>query len=720
MDIDPNPPPPIFDNEMTQEELDVQEQLRSLECSREPNLVKMSDNTSEDEKQKPSPIKRSRIANDNSLRHQPPASSSTTRLPIASCNSSTSNQATTTFAKTLTNEKTQPSKSIGNLQSVSEPMARPSSTPSHPIRRSPKRDYEQTKSSEDSDDDSFADLCEYQRATPVRRSTRISKETTRFDPSTRANNLASGSVFGNTFGSQRNNRNQFNALKIMMQERNAHTKVEEELEGLRQDIVTGKEEVGEKEELFYRMAHQEDQKEKIRKAALQKYSASLPLFVRKPQMKVLQNAYRKLDSSAGQNIHQLVGLLRELREVDDSADFSIAMIERCVEKMIKESRSQIPPRVFDVLVHLLVYDNTDISPCGTTRDGLLTTLNVLIEHNSLDLRKHGGLLSLTEVLQAYGMDESLISQRGLEKQIEPEENSLDKRIPTTQAQDPCREYSIARRNLERAFLIASAQMTHGIPAAKVLGISDVSVDGRLATLQFCARILLSPFGSRLYRGIGGMISSTLAQVKREDWPKFRFEAAKLMISHTTCLGVQFELAQFLLPHHTKRGRSLALDIAYLAMCQWHKGPGKDPIAADISSVQPSKATTVQSLKYVSYCISDLSRLAQAIPEVSKETDTEWARWIAKVLKIMIADPRILSGQDRNEIVTLHQILQKLRNCAKRMAMDVAVQDMRNSLDATLTTIRTVCGKTRSDGMDLIPSLLQEKEQTSLKDFVKKS
>ena len=100
-----------------------------------------------------------------------------------------------------------------------------------------------------------------------------------------------------------------------------------------------------------------------------------------------------------------------------------------------------------------------------------------------------------------------------------------------------------------------------------------------------------------------------------------------------------------LPYKTSRARFLELDIAYLSLQQWCSSNTPSPISTELSERAKEVGTETAS-----FCLSDVVRHVQCIPDLNTNTDTNWISLVSRLLKVVLSEASLfeqrLSGELR--------------------------------------------------------------------------
>lgn len=575
-----------------------------------------------------------------------------------------------------------------------------------------------TASDEDDDsddDDIYAELRKHEQTQTFRRSSRRGKETVRFDPASDRMFAIGSSVFGGSlFGEQISSKSTTTTLRAIMRERSARERQQEHIAQVRENIADEKNTLTEKEAVFDTMAREEQRREAKRVADLDKFSAPIPLFTTVATLPEVKNKYMRKQS--GQvSWHSLHHMALEILSAGRDGDRALPLLKPVIDMSCREGGSKRLFGMADLIFHLLIYDDTICKAGGTSRDSLMSSLVSLCERKLVDSGQ-GRLPTLVSILESYG---AFFEDSGVPEVYTMRTASTDSLEASMGSEDfnYLSEPTVkATRNLKRAFLYAASRVRLNDKLHRIISRKIWKQDrekSTLYTLGVCVRVLLSVFGARLATEVGYLIAAVLSRVNEKHWASFRRTAAKYILSITTRLGLHVELVAHLLPYHTDRARSLALDIGFLSLVQWSSGPGDSPKTREIHAWEPSSSAKAAGVGVISFCLADLVDLAKHIPDFQKTTNVEWACGIARMLKQILADQTTLARRGNGELNAIHQSLTKLRSCAHRLEFGLAVQEMRLALDALLLALRELVGNTRLGISEISPKARFEKVQTHL-------
>ncbi|PXF41744.1 hypothetical protein BWQ96_08533 [Gracilariopsis chorda] len=573
---------------------------------------------------------------------------------------------------------------------------------------------------ESSSEDSDEELAKFEQMRTTRRSARTSNPVQRFDPS----DAPKASVFGTEQLRSRGRadvvRNPELYLAKLVREQSARERKEDELQQMRDDLQKPTQ-VHKDEEMFATMAKAEQEAEERRLAALDKYSAPIPLFCKPftiPQMPakyLVKGGSNRDENQPYKTLHTAHDMLVDIVEAGEQGDRALSVLV----PILKEKRYYPVVRLHHVVFRMVyihaVYDRTLPKPGRRSRDALVDALIHMVE-NELDtfIRVKIKLPTLMNTLFKYGAAMPDWLKPKVVGNVSLEVECLDSQIPTAEEPQPPDNFKIALRNLRRACKLAAAFIKLGLPIERAIGVKSVPLGQQvLLSIGLVTRLLLSAFGNRLYVEVGEIITEVLKRIPEAIWPAYRLRLAKYMLSITPRLELHVELVANLIPFTSERTRYLALDYSFLSYSQWCRGPGSNPQPRSVDDFQPSERAKTVGIKVRSYCLADVVDLLRQMPEIDKETDCIWAWLISYQLRLILSEPGVYKKRDSGELSALNQLVQKLRTCTNRMAFDVPVQDMRIELDTLVKTFRAF-GCASRDGMaEILPNLRAEKKQETL-------
>eukprot|EP00737_Agarophyton_chilense_P000850 gb/GEZJ01000944.1/.p1 GENE.gb/GEZJ01000944.1/~~gb/GEZJ01000944.1/.p1 ORF type:complete len:672 (+),score=94.06 gb/GEZJ01000944.1/:150-2165(+) len=467
-------------------------------------------------------------------------------------------------------------------------------------------------SSEDSDEE----LAKLEMIRATRRSGRASNPVQRFDPS----HVPETSVFGPAQVRSRGKndvfRNPDTYLAKLIRERNSRAKAEGQLQQMREDIEKPTQ-AQEDEEMFAFMAKSEQEAEERFLAAIEKYSAPVPLFSKSFSIAEMPAKYlvrggadvlTPISSEGDVNTLDYVhDMLVDVANAGERGDRALSiLLSTLTEKPLPNVR--IHPVDYRIVYFLAVFDTTSPNSRPKSRDELVDALVYMVQ-NELHMVKSARikLPTLMRTLYKYGatMSDWRVPQK-VDESI-PQDGALDSQIPHPERVLVSDDFKRALRNLKRACRIAAAFIRLGIPLNRVIGVkSDKTEEEVLCALGLAVRILLSAFGNRLYCEVGEIIIELLNLIPNGHWPRFRLQAAKYLLSICARLELHVELVAHLVPQKNERSRYLALDLGFLSFAQWCRGPSNDPIPHSVHDYHASKQAKKSGLRIRSYCLADVT------------------------------------------------------------------------------------------------------------------
>jgi hypothetical protein len=478
------------------------------------------------------------------------------------------------------------------------------------------------------------------------------------------------------------------------------------------------------EAMFAKIAADEDCKRRLRDLIFHKYERPTPLFVRPCESSLSKFELSGTEASPGDQF------LRELLAVASHSEVDVGdVFSRSILRSAASSTERLLS-IVDMLFQLVVYDDTDDVPgLRSRRDAFWALQELLPSCCKCDDNQLPHIPSLGEVLVSYGAvfisrdlgscghiasfqfesdilelsvksapleaTESSIdhaeSSDSLSRRVGMEVGSLDYDTVMHRDEDLAPITVKALRNLSRAFRLYEVAVCSRMPLSMLVapaheGNARNVRESALAIVIMCATVLVSPFGSQLFRDVGRLMSSVLERVSESDWPAFRLQAAHNIALSSQQLSVQVELVTYLLPFLTTRARGLALDATYLVLCQWCTGPSSFPKAIDVSDLICSVDVTRAGSSFISFTLSDIIMALGSFPELNKHSDPVWACGVMRLLKLAVADDDVLKHRKIGEIAIVLDLVKKYRKSFVRIGDGVSVQDMRIALDALRNVI----------------------------------
>ena len=485
-------------------------------------------------------------------------------------------------------------------------------------------------------------------------------------------------------------------------------KKREELDKIRQQLEENRGRVAKDEAQFACKADAMKKDEEARLASMHKFSSPVSLFIRKVQYPPIPVRYRRSPNQRP-NIpsfkHNAVCDLLLL--IDEEGDWcDNYAIHTVLRPAMKRFGSTGEPSNLAFLIPMyywmLVYDKSDDLPESDKPDGLHPGLDrsdllddflaLLCSATSEQKEIPIGFPSLVSALRDYGAEFSEDLREVSDQKVD--EGALDAEVPyldglrvEAKGFETSKQFNRALRNLGRAMKLSATLIKCGLPISNVINEEMKHLDRTkmvLYTLGVCVRVLLSAFGCRLHHETGEVISAVLKRIPVAEWTKFRLQAALFIVSLTPRLEQHLELVTYLLPSNFRRSRYLAMDVGYLSLQQWCAGPSTNPAPRKLDGLDiPSAKAMEKGVEAVSYCLEDIISITGTLTNMGQDTDINWAEYMGALIKVVIADGRFLSKRNSDELTSLSNILQAIRGNTTRMVFDVPVQRMRISVDASL-------------------------------------
>lgn len=365
-----------------------------------------------------------------------------------------------------------------------------------------------------------------------------------------------------------------------------------------------------------------------------------------------------------------------------------------------------------LLVYGVVFDDTGIeneNPLETGKEALAddeddaeidSSMNVGNKHVCLDdeirIRRQRSLKSSTEQRICFECNSLRVGQTNTPCALHSDSDRMRKQHERKKA-----VVDLSRRNIGRYLVIASALVHRGWDLRRAIDGTDdgetesMDVDTNeddvvVSTVTMCVRMLLSRFGSGLKRETGRLIQSLVQRVSETNWPAIRWRIAQSVISLTSRINLHVELATYMVPFYCRRSLGLSLDICYLSMQQWCSGPSLDP--RPCGGVWDMSAPAGPNTTDVSFRLGDVVDLLEQVPEMTKDSDVQWACGLTRLLKQIVTMPIVLKQRTAEDYARLDNVVQKMRTCQKRLSFgeEAEVQDMRIGLDTLSRAVQDMC------------------------------
>lgn len=556
----------------------------------------------------------------------------------------------------------------------------------------------------------------------LRRSTRILKGVDRYKPSGDLS-VSQGlkDVFGDILSKVKSTGVTVSSktVRSIVKECQQVEKREAENNALRQNMEATANIVGDDEQGFKSLADIEQRQQDQEKVALTKYSSPLHIFNRPVSVPEPKLALKCDDD--GSSIDNWRSLLTAFINFQEKATVSASMLASIMSKEIDTTGKVWRFQIGSVLLSLCVFDKTVDTLGGRCYNDLLDVFLKLVRSDGMSMHQDGetSIPSLLFVLQAYG---AAVNPNGVQI-TEDHENgncqreSLDaisSRPHVERTPSEAEQLAIGLRNVKRAFRAAAAQLERGWGWRRAIGFrTQNDKHGIIQTVILCSKVLCSPFGSRLKREVGQVIKAALMRCQAGQWPSLRWEISKAIVTMTTRLQLHVELVSYLFPFDCERSLNCSLDIAYLSLVQWARGPSTEPLAQDVSDHAVSDFAKDFGLDSISFCVEDILVLLGDIPELAKDTDIVWGCGVARLLKQILTMPLVVARRKPGQLGVLNQTINKLRHCTHRLRYDVAVQEMRMALDALIRVLRFMGSADKKSRKELYPNAREELKQTKL-------
>lgn len=601
----------------------------------------------------------------------------------------------------------------------------------------------------------------------------------RYDPAASAGSvsLRGASVFGfetGRRGARSGARDVKRQISNMARSFERFSKAEEANEDLRMEVAEGEPAVaGADEACFAEIAALEGKRNAEARKTFDKYERPRPLFTCQAQMLEADDVLwtrRSAQSGAGSRFnsstrrgccHPLHGILVDAKarappgcDIGDLVSWN--MIGWAVQPAEAAFLDQggVGGVIIEMLFQAVAYDPTDEE--APLRQGLqingdrfdmYRALLCAVEHCKVGMHS---LPPLAPFLATYGADfgEGLENDvvdepsSGFDSAAEEEiayktrgmhRESLDYDVFARRDVDRSKVSRCATRNIKRAFEVFRVAVANGLnlphlasaaPSQKLSALSNTPEGDERAVLclvEICARVLISPFGNDVALEVGKLVSALLERITPSRWPQLRWRAAKTIVGVTDRLSVQNALATYLLPYDTARSRTLQLDYSYLVVCQWCSGPGRDPRPIDISRHRPTdEAMAKDGAAFLDFTFTDVLTLAGSAPEFSKGTDVMWASGLWHVFKQVACDDDVLSRRKSGDVTLILEKLRLMHKFVHKMGGGAEVQALRLALTAIKTYITGYGETDRKTLEEINPAEKGKKKQITMTSLLKAS
>lgn len=522
---------------------------------------------------------------------------------------------------------------------------------------------------------------------------RVTRQVTRYGATRRKRN-----PFGPSIDPAKNSSALDRELRLVSQQRKKRQQNEKMLE----EIKEGRVKIGKDESQYAYMAREVQKMEERRLQSLQKYSAPVPLFVL--SIAHPDNPTQNSKHGVGYErflthiLHDIIlELTRESSGVEGNEAVDTTLIPNVKKYMDVTDASGFLFMVGSIY-WLLVYDDTDSKTGRAQRSGLLGPLLEVLQKFASSRRLNNqvkGIPPLIVVLRNYGAvfgpDVKAVTSCKWESDcLDGEMPYMDNIRKTADGFPASNRFQRAIRNLGRACTISVEMIRLGLPIAYAIDETKAGLavpDMVLYTLGVCVRVIMSAFGCRLSREIGHVIEAAIDTVPGSDWRTFRLTAAQYILSITPRLEQHLDLITFLLPGSTPRLRYLLMDVGFVSLNQWCAGPALNPFPRSLEKgITPSEDAIREGLETISYTVNDILPLTCNLTELGKDVDMDWAEFMAGIIKMIVGDEFILLRTRPDDLRKLYNTLSVMRANTRRIVLDVPVQRMRISLDATLKII----------------------------------
>ena len=475
----------------------------------------------------------------------------------------------------------------------------------------------------------------------------------------------------------RNTKQRDREMQTILRERNERKKIEQENRQLRVALKEAaasrhKSVMTQEEKIFADMATVEIRNEEERQRRYEKYNCAIALFLRPPDWPSPSSS--KWKPRISQDVHPI----QEMLQLAHREGGNLHQRFPALVKTVCEKNRVLPQHVARMLFYRVVYDPLDVY----LSEGREFEVQGLLEFIPYACNSSSGKLlpSMIEVLQNYGAVLS-VKATSPNATINAPEQSLDKRVMNS-GSELNDEMLKCVRNLSRAFKIWTALAENGANYLGILGEPRSSkTECCLSICKLCVQVLLSPFGSRLEMVIELFLTALLTSINRSEWVNFRQQYASFIAQYTTRLGLQVDLIEYLLPSSSERSQTLRLDVAFITLNRWCKS---SEVPTGIPGWPLSNGAISFRLSHVMSCMS-------AIPELTTETDAVWLLLLARLIRILLLDFRVLATQ-KGQFAKIQAWEKKMRKtCHRTLPHCVEKHLFLYSLNTCITALNAFVG-----------------------------
>ncbi len=541
-----------------------------------------------------------------------------------------------------------------------------------------------------SDDEELMELLEQDKRRSER--LRIKLDSTASMSSSSAPDCPKTSVFGAEMA--RHSKQRDRQMQAILRDRNKRKKIEQENHQLRialsEDKVKQNVHISEEEKFFADMAEAEIRNEKERQRRYEKYNCAIALFLRPPDWPAPSKS--KWQPRISQDLHPV----QEMLQLAHKEGCNLHQRFPALVKTVCERKQVLPQHIARMLFYRVVYDPLDV----TANQGREHELQGLLEYIPYACTSNSGkfLPSMSQVLRNYGAVLSVKATSPDAIQKAPKQ-SIDRKVMNV-GNELSGEMQKNLRNLSRAFKIWTLLVKCGADYSGILGESRTAITGHVSSKthcclrigELCVHVLLSPFGSRLDMAVEPFLTTLFSSIERTEWIAFRQRFGIFIAQYTSRLGLHVDLVEYILPSCCERSQTLRLDAAFMILQRWCSG---STVSKDVLSYPLSNGG-------ISFRLSDVLACMNGIPELTTETDEVWLLLLARLLRILIVDFRVLATKKKGQLAKIQAWEKKMRWSSHRnLPHGVEKHSFQYCLNALITSLGAFVGNAEKKELKLI-------------------
>ncbi len=541
-----------------------------------------------------------------------------------------------------------------------------------------------TANSDCSDDEELNELLEQDK----RRSERLLSKIVDVAPEPNAvGPLPKGtSVFGSTGNAS--TRQTDRQMASIMRERMHREELKKEIAELKaKQAESTRPKLSQEEKVFAELARAETRYEGENLRKFDKYFAPIALFLGPVASPPVVKRYWEPEQLDLEPLHLAI-LNAHRNQMPLNSTFLFLMSHWC------EHRGPPPQYVGRMLFSRVVYDPTAVDSVHCRRHELQALL-VFIRHACTNrgdaMCKPAKLPPMIQVLRTFGA-QSEYKAMAFDAIENAPMQCLDRQIVDI-GKDLNAEFERLLRNLGRSFKIWTELVNVNADLCGVLGeatqrtlnLSEKAVYCHDIAM-LCVRVLLSPFGSRLGNEIGPLISAAFNTVNAEEWDTFRRLFARAIMKLTPRAGLLADLVIYLLPFCSNRARAVGLDVGYMIMWRWHRGPPECPRVAKIPESWP-----VTEEGEISFSLEDVVNCMEGIPELVPKTDVVWAQLFGRLLKFVMLEHAVLETMQKGQLARIQSAAKRIAKFSHRLPYGVPKSSFLYSMDTLIRALKAFVG-----------------------------